>query len=116
MSLAFSAPIKGTDGTILGVMTSRIDWSKFEKIEPREKDGQTGHAFIIAQDGTIVAHPKKDKVLKVNLAKSDNQEMVKMAEKIVKGEETFADVTSTVSTWRFRSSRPKVPATSRGPG
>jgi len=90
--VSFSAPVKRADGTILGVITSRMSWSIVEKIVADEKDGQTGHAFIVSHDGTIVAHPKKDKVLKVNLAKSDNPEIVKAAGTIAKGEETFADV------------------------
>lgn len=91
--VGFSAPVKGADGSFLGVITSRMAWSVIEKIVDEEKDGQTGHAFIIANDGTIVAHPKKEKVLKVNIAKSEAPQLVKAAEKIAKGEEAFADVT-----------------------
>jgi len=91
--VSFSAPVKRPGGMVIGVVTSRIAWSQFEKAIEAEKDGKTGHAFIIARDGTIVAHPKKDKILKVNLAKSEDREIVKIAEKIAKGEEAFADVT-----------------------
>ena len=89
----FYAPVKGSDGRIIGVVATMINWSIIENLVEEEKDGLTGHAFIVSRDGTIVAHPKKDKVLKVNLTKSENPEIVKMAESIAKGEEAFYDVT-----------------------
>ncbi|MBT0654679.1 methyl-accepting chemotaxis protein, partial [Geomobilimonas luticola] len=90
--IGFSAPIK-SGGATVGVISSRMSWGIVQKMVEEQKDGATGHAFIINREGLVISHPKKDKVLKENLAKSSDPLMVAFAQKLAKGEEAFADVT-----------------------
>jgi methyl-accepting chemotaxis protein len=91
--MAFSAPVKSATGQVIGVITSRMSWSIIEKIVDEEKSGQTGHAYMINKEGTIIAHPKKDKVLKESLLKEQNPELEETAKKMVKGEHGTGEYT-----------------------
>jgi methyl-accepting chemotaxis protein len=86
-AISFSAPIKDGSGKIIGVLTSRMPWSEIEKIVALEKAGRTGYAYLLNQEGVIIAHPKKEKVLKENLTKLQNaSELTETTKKMIKGQ------------------------------
>ena len=63
-----SAPVR-RDDQIVGIIFGSIDLSYFTSafVDPIEV-GRSGHAYIINQKGTLIAHPDKSKILKLNLA------------------------------------------------
>ncbi|RII26577.1 MAG: hypothetical protein CXR31_09155 [Geobacter sp.] len=91
--VSFSAPVKGAGGKIIGVITSRMSWDIVEKIVDEEKSGLTGHAYLVNKDGIIIAHPKKEKVLKEDLLKVQSPALAEQAKKMVKGEKGEGEYT-----------------------
>jgi methyl-accepting chemotaxis protein len=86
-AIGFSAPVKDDNGKIIGLIGSRIPWSKIENIVMEEgKVGETGYAYLINREGVLIAHPKKEKVLKENLAKDPNIQLASIINKMIKGE------------------------------
>jgi methyl-accepting chemotaxis protein len=85
--MAFSAPVKDAGGRVIGVVTSRLPWSEVQRVVEEVKFGETGYAYILNKDGVIIAHPKRNKVLKENLLKDQKSpEMVQLVGKMVKGQ------------------------------
>jgi methyl-accepting chemotaxis protein len=87
LAVGFSAPVKNGEGEIVGVISSRLPWSVVEKIVLEDgKDGETGYAYLLNKEGMLIAHPKKDKILKENLTKDENKDLAALAQKMIKGE------------------------------
>jgi len=70
--VAISSPIKEGE-TITGVMIGIVDMGYLSSvfIEP-VKVGKSGYAFLFELNGTIIAHPNKEKILKQNMKESDH--------------------------------------------
>jgi len=87
-TVGFSAPVKNAAGQIIGVITSRYDWSAIEKVVVEEgKSGEGGYTYLVNSEGVVIAHPKKEKVLKENLTKDPNPHFAQLVGKMVKGEQ-----------------------------
>jgi methyl-accepting chemotaxis protein len=87
-AIGFSAPVKDESGKIIGLIASRIPWSICEKVVLEEgKEGETGYAYLLNKEGVVIAHPKKEKVLKENLAKDPNPQLAEYVKRMTKGEE-----------------------------
>jgi len=69
--LAFSAPVFSNDHQVIGVVctTLKIDFLS-DKIAGT-KLGKTGYAFAIDKTGLIIAHPKKEYIITLNLLEQD---------------------------------------------
>ncbi|MBK5276867.1 MAG: methyl-accepting chemotaxis protein, partial [Desulfuromonadales bacterium] len=92
--IGFSAPVIDHSGKIIGVLTTRMPWSYFEKTVIEEgKDGKTGYAYLINKEGVVIAHPKKENVLKTNYLKDAGKSMAEVAGKMVKGEKGIGHYT-----------------------
>jgi methyl-accepting chemotaxis protein len=86
-AIGFSAPVKDDSGKIIGVVSTRMPWSYFEKIVIEEgKDGESGHAYLLNKDGVVIAHPKKENVLKTSYLKDAGKSVAEIAGKMIKGE------------------------------
>ncbi|MCM2357080.1 MAG: methyl-accepting chemotaxis protein [Geobacteraceae bacterium] len=85
-AIGFSAPVKNESGQIVGAIGTRVSWSTIEKILADVNEGKTGYAYMLNREGVLIAHPKKDKVLKENLTKNENIDLSGIAGKMVKGE------------------------------
>jgi methyl-accepting chemotaxis protein len=84
--VTFAAPVKDSGGKVIGVVTSLMLWSNIEKIMDLEKSGQTGYAYLLNKEGVIIAHHKKEKVLKENILTLQNApELVELTRKALKG-------------------------------
>jgi methyl-accepting chemotaxis protein len=84
--VSFSAPIKDADGTVIGVITSRVSWSVVDKAVDDMKHGTTAYAYMVNKEGVLIAHPKKEKILKENLTKDPNRDLAHTVERMTKGE------------------------------
>ena len=64
--LIIATPIM-RDGQLSGVFGSDVKFSELEQKVYNMKAGQTGHAFVVQQDGLIIAHPDKALAMSCNL-------------------------------------------------
>jgi len=64
-----AAPIRGADGKVVGVLAAVLDIGFLVEKITTLKLGETGYPFVIDKTGLIVAHPRKDLILELNLAK-----------------------------------------------
>ena len=88
---ALAAPVY-EDRQIVGAIVAIHDNDVLTNIIKEVKEGRTGHAYIINQNGTIVAHPDQQKVVdQENIIESsktnkDLQELAELHQKMINGE------------------------------
>jgi methyl-accepting chemotaxis protein len=62
-----SAPVQ-EKGTVKGVLTGVVDVNAFAALfVDSRKIGKSGYVYIFQSDGTVIAHPDKAKIFKVNM-------------------------------------------------
>ncbi|BBO66827.1 methyl-accepting chemotaxis sensory transducer [Desulfosarcina alkanivorans] len=62
------SPIKSGGGAFLGVLGTVIKADYFTSLVAKRKIGQTGYGYMIDQKGLILAHPKTEHVLKLDVS------------------------------------------------
>jgi diguanylate cyclase (GGDEF)-like protein len=55
MAMLIAVPIKAQDSRFLGVLAVKLNFGTIEKILNRSPLGKTGQAYLISQDGTLIA-------------------------------------------------------------
>jgi methyl-accepting chemotaxis protein len=60
-------PIKGTSGKFLGVFGLVIKAEYFTEVVSSRKIGETGYGYMINQKGLILAHPKSEHIMKLDV-------------------------------------------------
>ncbi|SDE88997.1 methyl-accepting chemotaxis protein [Sporomusa acidovorans] len=83
-----STPIR-SNGAISGVLVGAINMEEVEKRILDVKVGQTGYAYALRQDGTIIFHQNKELVNKVNVNNDPNAtpELKAAIEKMLSGQQ-----------------------------
>lgn len=71
LALVVAAPIK-KDGKLIGLIGANLGFEEIMERVAALKVGEQGSAYMIQQDGTIIIHPDKDKVMKANILKDDS--------------------------------------------
>jgi methyl-accepting chemotaxis protein len=76
-----AAPIE-EKGAVKGVLTGVVDVNAFAGMFVNgRKIGDSGYAYIFQTDGTVIAHPQKEKIFKVNMTEYDfGKEMLQKGE------------------------------------
>jgi diguanylate cyclase (GGDEF)-like protein len=69
MAMVIAVPIKAHDSRFLGVLAVKLNFRTIEEILNHSLLGETGHAYLISQDGTLIAtsRPKLSELMKVKL-------------------------------------------------
>lgn len=74
MVVVYAVPIKNND-KVVGVLVSTRIGNELSALSNQVKFGQTGNAFMLKKDGSVIAHNNKDLVLKmynaINESKKD---------------------------------------------
>ncbi|MGE4553030.1 MAG: methyl-accepting chemotaxis protein [Desulfovibrionaceae bacterium] len=70
--IVVAQPMFDAAGRVIGVFIASVDLTVFssEYIDPL-RFGAKGYAYMMAPDGIVLAHPKKDAILTLNLAQYD---------------------------------------------
>lgn len=71
-----AAPVKTDSGDLVGVLGVVLKLDALSNMITKTKIGKTGYPFILAKDGLVVAHPKKEYILDLNLAKLEGMESI----------------------------------------
>lgn len=75
---AVSAPIKGSNGQVLGVFTRSIEFNKLSETLNEVQLGKTGYAAMFNREGYPVAHPQKELILKEKFNETASPTLNKM--------------------------------------
>ncbi len=81
--IPLAAPIRA-NGKVVGVIVNVLDIGYLSKLVVETQVGKTGYAFMINKDGLVVAHPKQENVLKLNI--NDLKGMEVFAKRMLSGE------------------------------
>ncbi len=78
------APIKSNSGEFLGMLGTVIKANYFAKLISERKIGETGYGYMIDNKGIILAHPKPEHILKLDV--TGIEAMRSINEKMIAGE------------------------------
>jgi methyl-accepting chemotaxis protein len=89
--VVIATPIKA-DGRVVGILAGAINIEEVEKRILGIKVAQTGYAYVLRTDGTIIVHPNKEIMNKVNVNNDPNATppLKAAVEKMLKGEKGIA--------------------------
>ena len=84
-----ASPIRDPDtDTVVGVYATLINISFLTDVIKNEKIGTTGYAYVVDTTGTVIAHPKPQYILKLNLLQTDGTR--ELAREMIAGESGVA--------------------------
>jgi len=86
-----ATPIRA-EGRVIGILAGAIYIEALEKVVTDVKMGETGYAYLLGADGTIIIHPNKEIMNKVNINSDPKAtfELKAAVEKMLKGEKGIA--------------------------
>ena len=90
MIMVIAVPVKNAAGSIIGVLCTVKDATALSNDIIDITYGETGYAYIVSKDGTIIAHPDTEKVIaQENVLTSTDPEqasLIALTQKMVNGE------------------------------
>ncbi|WP_432662112.1 methyl-accepting chemotaxis protein [Wukongibacter baidiensis] len=84
--VVIAAPIKDDNGKVIGLIGGTVNLSIITDIVNAEKLGETGYAYMINNNGIVMAHPNSELILKQSFLESESESLVKITEKMISGE------------------------------
>jgi methyl-accepting chemotaxis protein len=75
-TLYAAAPIKSTNGTTIGMLGLAVDIDFLINTVSQKKIGDTGYAYMANSSGIVVAHPKPEYVLELDLKTLEGMEEI----------------------------------------
>lgn len=82
-----AAPVK--NGEFIGSVAIIVPFKMLSEVVDGLKIGETGYAYLIDKTGLLVAHPKKEKILKENLTNNKSEELREVVNKMKAGEHGY---------------------------
>lgn len=73
------APIRADGETVLGALGLILNLSPFMDMVTQSRWGQTGYVFLTDATGKVIAHPRQDFILKLNIHEIEGMESVATA-------------------------------------
>lgn len=67
-TISYSCPVKDSDGNIIGVISSRLNWDCISNIIDMAKIGQNSEIYVVNKDGLVIASKNKSQILKKDLS------------------------------------------------
>ena len=74
--MTFGAPINSASGQVIGIVGSTLKINFLSDKVAGTKLGTTGYGFIADKNGLIIAHPKNDFILSLDLTKTQGMENI----------------------------------------
>lgn len=107
-----ATPIKGDDGSIVGILTAAMDAENLSKPLADVKIGETGYAYILNNKGTVIAHPNFDLVrekynpIEDSKSKLELTPLAGITKRMIAGEKGFGEYLWTDGTNKFMGFAP----------
>lgn len=95
--MVFACPIRASGNRINGVLMGTLDGTIISQIANGIKFGETGFAFVIGKDGTMIGHPNYELVKNGdNVLKSDSTDLLlkDLHQRMINKETGFGEYTS----------------------
>lgn len=83
--IVIAAPVYNGTSKVSGMIGATIELSRITDIVNVEKLGETGYAFMVAEDGTVIAHPNAELILNDNFLRDKPESLLAIAGEMVKG-------------------------------
>ncbi|MCT4563619.1 MAG: methyl-accepting chemotaxis protein [Maledivibacter sp.] len=83
--IVVAAPIKDDGNNIIGLIGATINLSNITDIVNSEKFGDSGYAYMIDIDGTIIVHPNDDFIMEENFLENDSESLIEITKKMIQG-------------------------------
>ncbi|ENK1244298.1 methyl-accepting chemotaxis protein [Clostridium botulinum] len=77
------APFKDKQGNVIGISTADINLNHLQKMVSDLKFGKTGRAILLDNKGNYLAHPNKDKIMKVDITKDNNSSIATLGKEML---------------------------------
>lgn len=90
-SFIVAAAFKDYQGQVLGLYGAVVPLETLAKMVNEIQITKESFSIILSSNGTVMIHPERDKVLKANFLKSDNEKLISIAEKMVSGESGYGE-------------------------
>lgn len=84
--IVVAAPVKNVAGRVTGLIGATIELTKITDFVNTETFGETGYAFMVAKDGTVMAHPNTELIMVDNFLKDKPESLIGIGNKMVAGE------------------------------
>lgn len=81
--IEYAVQIVDDKGKKKGILLVQIDAAAATIFVDNIVTGRTGYGYILNKESVIIAHPKKEKILKENVLQNDNPELVEIVEKMI---------------------------------
>ena len=82
-----SVPFYNSNNNFMGVVTADINLDSIQELISETKVGESGHAFLLSNDGTYISHKDSEKIMKQNILNESNKELAEMGKKILETKE-----------------------------
>lgn len=83
--IIIAAPVKNANGNVVGMVAGTVELTGLSDMVSSEKFGRTGYAYMVAEDGLVMAHPDKNKIFNENILKGGNTELAELGRTLLKG-------------------------------
>lgn len=71
-----AVPVSGAGNRFMGIVGAVINIDYLNDIITRVRVGKTGYAFMIDREGTVIAHPRSELIMDLNIAKLRGMENI----------------------------------------
>ncbi|MFZ5969052.1 MAG: methyl-accepting chemotaxis protein [Bacillota bacterium] len=89
-----SAPFYDSNGKFIGLTTGDVDLVNLQNLISEIKVGEKGEAFLLSKDGTYIAHPNAELVMKKKITESENTSLATLGAEILEkkgGQAAYTD-------------------------
>ena len=90
MIISFEAPVYDENRRVKGLVSGASFINKVFEEATDFKIGKTDTVYVFQDDGLIIHHPDKEKVLQENLLESASPEMTELTEEMLHDQQGFA--------------------------
>jgi methyl-accepting chemotaxis protein len=69
--IVFANAVKAQSGTVDGLIAFQVKLTDLSTLVAKVRIGKSGYGWIVDSDGDVIAHPSRDKVMKLKLGEAD---------------------------------------------
>ncbi|WP_105618694.1 methyl-accepting chemotaxis protein [Vallitalea okinawensis] len=91
--IVIAGPITNNSGNVVGLIGGTVNLSLITDVVNTEKLGTTGYAYMIDQNGLVMAHPNEDLIFQANFLDHESKSLVDITTKMVNREIDSDDYT-----------------------